>query len=41
MRLLEKKAKGRRESVAQNVSFPNLRVFLPVFPFCVFSAKVL
>lgn len=41
MRLLEKKAKGKRESGTQNVSFPNLRVLISVFPLCLPSANVL
>lgn len=40
MKLLEKKAKGKRESNAQNVSFSNLRAFLPVFPLCMLSSDL-
>lgn len=40
MKFLEKKAKNRRESVAQNVSFPNLRVFVPASSFRVLFANV-
>jgi hypothetical protein len=35
--LLEKDAKNRRESVSQDVSFPNLRV---LFPICVLLVRL-